>query len=162
MKGREALGADLVMPVLALGFAAYFFISISDLEWEAKANGLIIGVALVLLVVAQLVRIAMALARGRGSLSFAPLVQPREALWRRIGMIAIVITFIATVRWLGVALGLFLAMAAALGVMGVRSLPRVVGIAFAVAAFAYLLFIVALDSNLPRGPVEQLLARLFS
>ena len=36
---KKPLGADLVIPALALGFAAYFFVSIADLAWEAKANG---------------------------------------------------------------------------------------------------------------------------
>jgi hypothetical protein len=37
--GKAPLGADLVIPALALGFAIYFFFSIADLVWEAKANG---------------------------------------------------------------------------------------------------------------------------
>ncbi len=40
---KKALGADLVIPALALSFAAYFFVSIADLAWEAKANGVVIG-----------------------------------------------------------------------------------------------------------------------
>ena len=47
---RKPLGADLVIPALALGFAAYFFVSIADLAWEAKANGMVIGGILVLLI----------------------------------------------------------------------------------------------------------------
>ena len=40
---KPPLGADLVIPALALGFAVYFFVSIADLAWEAKANGMVIG-----------------------------------------------------------------------------------------------------------------------
>ena len=46
---KTPLGADLVIPALALGFAAYFFVSIADLAWEAKANGVVIGGVLVVL-----------------------------------------------------------------------------------------------------------------
>ena len=35
---KKPLGADLIIPALALGFAAYFFVSIADLAWEAKAS----------------------------------------------------------------------------------------------------------------------------
>jgi hypothetical protein len=50
-------------------------------------------------------------------------------------------------------------MAVALWVMGVRKVPVTLGISFAVAAAAYLLFIAVLDAGFPHGPVEHLLAR---
>ena len=56
---KKALGADLVIPALALGFAAYFFVSIADLAWEAKANGVVIGGILVALIVIQCARIGI-------------------------------------------------------------------------------------------------------
>jgi hypothetical protein len=45
--------------------------------------------------------------------------------------------------------------------MGVREPATIAWVSFAVAGAAYLLFIAALDSAFPHGPVEQLLARLF-
>jgi len=157
MDKRTAAGADLVIPALALGFAAYFLLTTADLEWEAKANGVIIGSLLVLLIAVQLVRTGIALARGRASASFAPLFQPAEALRKRVGMLAITIAFVATVPWLGLGLGLFIALAAGFTVMGVTGRKRIVLVSFAVAAACTLLFTVALDSGLPRGPVEKLL-----
>ena len=65
---KKPLGADLVIPALALGFAIYFFISIADLAWEAKANGVMIGGILVLLIAAQVVRIAIGISKGEASL----------------------------------------------------------------------------------------------
>ena len=155
-----AAGADLVIPLLALAFAAYFFVSIHDLAWEAKANGVIIGTLLVLLVAVQLARIAVALARGRATLSTEPLWAPRDALGKRIGMVLVTIAFIVTLKWLGLTLGLAVWMAVALWVMGVRKPARIAWISLAVAASAYLLFILALDSNFPHGPVEQAVAAL--
>jgi hypothetical protein len=160
MSGKPALGADLVVPLLALAFAAYFLVSIRDLGWEAKANGVIIGTVLVALVLAQLVRIALAVARGRGTLSTAPLWAPRPALPMRLGMVAVTIGFIATLEWLGLTLGLLVWMAVALRVMGVRKPVRIAAIAIAVATSAYLLFILTLDSRFPHGPVERAVAAL--
>jgi hypothetical protein len=155
-----AAGADLVIPLLALAFAAYFFVSIQGLAWEARANGAIIGSALVALIVVQLGRIALAVARGRATLSTAPLWSPREALPKRLGMVAVTIAFIATIKWLGLTLGLFLGMAAALRVMGVRKPARILAISLAVALVAYLLFILVLDSSFPHGPVERAVSAL--
>ncbi len=159
--GKTPLGADLVIPALALGFAVYFFFSIADLSWEAKANGVLIGAILVVLVAIQLVRVGVQVAKGKANLGFERLWEPPEALLRRVGLVLITIAFIVAIRWLGLTLALFVALAGALYLMGVRKPAPLLLVPLAVAASAYLLFIVALDSDLPRGPVEQLLAALF-
>ena len=152
---KNPLGADLVIPALALGFAVYFFVSIADLAWEAKANGVVIGGVLVLLIAAQLVRIGLALARRRATLGFEAIWAPREALGKRVGMVLITVLFIATLKWLGLTLGLFLSLLAALWIMGARGKSLVI-IPLAVSAAAYLLFVVLLHSDIPHGPIERL------
>ena len=98
---KRPLGADLVIPALALGFALYFFWSIADLAWEAKANGVVIGAALIVLVVVQVARIALAVAQGRADLRTDILWQPRDVLAKRIGMVAVTIAFILLLQVLG-------------------------------------------------------------
>jgi hypothetical protein len=159
---KAPLGADLVIPVLALAFAIYFFWSIADLSWEAKANGVVIGAVLVGLVAVQLGRIARDVAQGRGDLRTDPLWQPREVLFKRIGMVLVTVAFIVLLQLAGLTLSLLVCMAAALAIMGVRKLPTLLAISFGVAAAAYLLFIAVLDSAFPHGPIEHLLARLFA
>jgi hypothetical protein len=160
-KERNAsVGADLVIPALALAFAVYFFIDIADLAWEAKANGVLIGSILVLLIAIQLARLGLQLARGEGRLGFEALLGPREALPARLGLVAVTIAFIALVPWLGLTLTLFLAMAAALRAMGLRKPKTILIISFVVAASAYGLFIALLDTDMPHGPVEQLMGKL--
>jgi hypothetical protein len=155
---KAPLGADLVIPLLALGFAGYFFWSIADLAWEAKANGVVIGAALVALVALQLVLITVQVAKGKGDLRADPLWQPSDVLGKRVGMVLVTVAFIAALQLLGLTLSLLLAMAAALVVMGVRKLSTVLWISLAVAAAAYVLFIAILDSSFPHGPIEKLLS----
>ena len=152
---KKPLGADLVIPALALGFATYFFVSIADLAWEAKANGVVIGSVLVLLIVVQLVRIGVQLVNKRADLGFEPLWAPRDALGKRIGMVVITITFIATLNWLGLTLGMVLAMFAALWVMGARGKTLVI-VPLVVSIAVYLLFVALLQSDIPHGPIERL------
>jgi hypothetical protein len=156
VSSRAPLGADLIIPALALGFAIYFFWSIADLAWEAKANGVVIGIALIALVVIQVARIGIAVAQGRGDLSTGTLWQPRDILLKRIGMVLVTIAFILLLQVLGLTLSLFLSMAAALWLMGVRKARVILAISFGVAAAAYLLFILVLDAGFPHGPIEQL------
>jgi hypothetical protein len=146
-----------VIPALALGFAAYFFVSIVDLAWEAKANGMVIGGVLVLLILIQLVRTGVELARGRASLGFAPLWEPRDALGKRIGLVLVTVAFIATLGWFGLTLGLLLALLAALWIMGARGKALVI-LPLAVSLAAYLLFVVLLNTDIPHGPIEKLLS----
>ena len=162
MKQKAALGADLVIPALAVAFAAYFFFSIADLAWEAKANGVVIGAILTLLVVVQLARIGMRLRAGEADLGFEGLVAPRDALPKRIGLVLITIAFIASMHWLGVTLGMLLALFASLWILGVRNRKALVLVPLAVAACVYLLFVAALQSDIPHGPVEWLLGKLFA
>jgi hypothetical protein len=154
---KKALGADLVIPALALGFAAYFFVSIADLAWEAKANGVVIGGILVGLIAIQLVRVTLRVLQGEASLKFNLLWEPREALGKRVGMVLVTVAFIATLNWFGLTLGLLLALFAALWIMGVRGKPLVI-LPVAVALAAYLLFVVLLQSDIPHGPIERLLS----
>jgi hypothetical protein len=154
---KKALGADLVIPALALGFAAYFFVSIADLAWEAKANGVVIGGILVGLIAIQLVRVTIGVLKGEASLKFNLLWEPREALGKRVGMVLVTVAFIATLNWFGLTLGLLLALFAALWIMGVRGKPLAI-LPVAVALAAYLLFVVLLQSDIPHGPIERLLS----
>ena len=154
---NKALGADLVIPALALAFAVYFFVSIADLAGEAKANGVVIGSILVGLIAVQVVRIAIRVLKGQASLRFNPLWEPREALGKRVGMVLVTVAFIATLSWLGLTLGLLLALFAALWIMGARGKPLVI-LPVAVALAAYLLFVVLLQSDIPHGPIERLLS----
>jgi tripartite tricarboxylate transporter TctB family protein len=158
MNGKaKAPGADLVIPVLAIAFTAYFFFSTRELQWEARANGLIIGVALIALSAAQLVRIAIAVVRRHEGLGFSTLLGPPDALPKRLGMLAVTIAFVATIPWLGLGLGLFLALAAGFWIMGVRPARHVLLVSFIITAVCWVLFTVALDIGLPPGPVESLL-----
>jgi hypothetical protein len=158
VREKTARGADLVIPALALGFAIYFFFSIAELGWEAKANGVLIGTVLVVLIGFQLVLTIRELVQGQASLGMDVLWLPREALAKRLGMVLITVLFIATLKWLGLTLGLYASLLAALYIMGVRNRVALICIPLGIAASAYLLFILLLQSDFPHGPIERLLA----
>ena len=159
---RRPAGADLVIPILSLAFAGYFFVSIADLQWEAKANGVLIGTALVVLVLVQLVRMGLDVAKGKASLAFTALLEPREAFLPRIALVVITFTFIATIKWLGVTLGLFLGLFASLWALGIRKRKQLILVPLVTAAAVYLLFIALLDAAFPHGPVEHAITALLA
>ena len=153
---KSPAGADLVIPALAAAFAAYFFLSIADLAWEAKANGVVIGSVLMLLIVLQVGRTVLAVKRGEADLGMHPLIAPRDVLGKRLGVLAVTVAFIVLLPWLGLTLSLLLGLFAALWLMGVRSRLALFAVPVGVAAAAYLLFIALLHSDIPHGPIERL------
>jgi hypothetical protein len=152
-----ALGADLVIPVLAAAFTVYYLLTSANLVWEARANGTVVGVILLILCAVQFVRIGVRARAGEGTLGLGNLAERSEAQGRRLMLLAILALYVAFIPWLGTTLGLFLVMIATMWVLGVRRLPVLLGVAFATAATMYILFIALLQTRLPTGPVEQLL-----
>ena len=108
----------------------------------------------------QLVRMALEVARGKASLAFTALMEPRDAFLPRIALVVITFTFIATIKWLGVTLGLFLGLLGSLWALGIRGRKQLVLIPLITAAAVYVLFIAVLDSAFPHGPVEHAISAI--
>lgn len=155
---KPALGGDFVIPVLALAFAAYFFWSIDDLEWEARANGVVIGTVLVALVALQVFVTLRKIMRGAATWGIGALLEPRQVLGARVALLVILTAFVGFLHYTGVTLGLLLMMVSSMWVLGVRAWRILAGMSLLVAAIIYVLFIAILKAKLPHGPVENLLA----
>jgi len=157
---RPALGGDLIIPVLACGLAAYYFGSTVELVWEAKATGIFVGVILVALCVAQFARMGRQVATGTATLGLGDLVEWTEFNKQRFGLFALVALFVVTLPWVGTTLGLFLLLVAGMWLLGVRSARSLIGVAAVTAATVHLLLITLLNSRLPQGVLQTLLATL--
>ncbi|EWY41839.1 hypothetical protein N825_24125 [Skermanella stibiiresistens SB22] len=155
------MGADLIIPVLATGFTLYYLITSSNLVWEARANGTVVGVTLLTLIAIQVARVVIQLRRSTGSLGFGDLGRWTPAQAQRLMLIATLIVFVITIPWLGTTLGLFAVMLAAMWILGVRAPSTLLGVALGVSTTVYLLFIVTLGARFPAGPIENGLAPLF-
>jgi hypothetical protein len=158
--GKAALGADLVVPALAVGLIGYFFVSVADLAWEAKANAIVISVVLLALIAIHAGRVALRVWAGEATLSLAPLFEPRRTQRARILLVVLTALFIFLIPWLGVTLGLFLLTSALMHVLGAGSIRRILATSSVIALSAYLLFIALLNSRLPHGPFEKLMSLL--
>jgi hypothetical protein len=156
--GREPLGGDLIIPVLATGLTLYYLATTAGLVWEAKATGVFVGVALLALCAAQFLRLGRRIFSRRGSLSLGDLIVDDINNRRRLGLLVLVSLFIATVGRLGATLGLFLLLIGSMRLMGVRDARTLVAVALMTSAVVFLLLIVFLNTRLPRGPIEKLLA----
>ncbi|WGF89569.1 tripartite tricarboxylate transporter TctB family protein [Marinivivus vitaminiproducens] len=157
---RPALGADLIIPALAVAFTTYYLIDTAPLVWEAKANGVIVGIALYVLIGLQVYRIARRVLAGEATLGLGDIVAFTTPQKQRIALVVITALFILALPFAGISISLFATMLACMWVLGERNWRTLLGWSFGTTATVYVLFIAFLNTRLPTGPVEHLITRL--
>ena len=148
---RAALGADFIIPALACGLAVYYFVSTTELVWEARATGTVIGVVLLALCSVLFVKLGLRIASGEASFRTGDLFRDDEFNRQRLGLGTMVAVYVITIYWVGATIGLFFLLIGCMWLLGVRSLKILVGVALIAAVLVHLALITLLDSRLPRG-----------
>jgi len=156
---RRAAGTDLIIPALAVGFTLYYFWTVTELTWEAKANGIIIGGVLLVLVALLLVRIGVQMGRGEASLAI-DFGGWTEANRKRLALIAIILLFLVILEPLGTSISLALMLLASMWVMGARHWPSLIGVAVTLPLIVWASLMVFIGTRLPQGPFEKLMHAL--
>jgi len=155
-----ALGAYFIIPLLACGLTIYFLVSTAGLIWEARSTGTFIGVILLGLCAAQFIRLGLKVARGEATLGFGELAENTFYNRLRLGLLVLVIAFVALLPVLGTTLGLFLVLIAMIRLMGVRSWRVLATVAFITSATVHGLLIYLLGSQLPQGLLKPFFTSL--
>ena len=65
---REPLAADFIIPLLACGLAGYYLATTTDLVWEARAAGVVVGVPLIAMCVFHMGRTLYRIVQGQRQL----------------------------------------------------------------------------------------------
>lgn len=151
---KRAAGGELIIPALAVGFTGYYFVTVTELGWEAKANGIVIGLVLLVLVALLLARIGLQVARGQASLAlgFGGWTPDNRT---RVLLMAISVLFLLALELLGTTIALALMLFAAMWVLGARHGPSLLGVAVAMPLLVWLSLMVAIGTRLPQGPFER-------
>lgn len=158
-RDRKPLGQELIIPLMAVGFTAYYFWTVRELAWEAKANGIIIGAILIGLVAILLLRLGIQLARGAAS--------PRISLGgdpatdrMRMAMIGLVAAFLLALPMLGTTISLTLMLFAGMWLLGGRHWPSLIGVSMLTPLLVWATLIYGLGTRFPAGPFERAMAVL--
>jgi hypothetical protein len=158
---KQALGADLIIPVGTILFAIYYLYTVWDLPWQAKAAGLGIGGAMAIVLALLAVRFVREWSAGRASLGLGDLAFPTVTLAQRLGLLAAALAFVFVMPLVGFTLGLFLFLMAGMIILsGLSQLKSATIIALLVSLGGYLLFIVFIGARFPHGPVETFLGSI--
>jgi hypothetical protein len=157
----DLIGADLIVPILGAAFGAYYLWSTAALPLMAQFSGIFLMTCFAILIVLLLIRSVRALRSGRARFSFAALKETPATAVRRWGVFGLAIGFMLSIEHLGFTLAILIFLLASMTLLEVRPWRRLVLIAVIAAAAGYVVFIVALNARLPRGPIENLLAGIF-
>jgi hypothetical protein len=158
---RKGVGADLILPLMAAVYAVYYLYTVADFPWEARMMGTFIAIAIWLLVGLMVVLTALRIYRGEVTLRATGFPKPQSKMLLRLAFIGLTALSIALMPWLGFTLTVMLFLLSGMVLLGVREVKPLVIIPLAAGSVGYLLFIAALDTRLPYGPVEMLLQWLF-
>ena len=156
---RKPIGQELIIPGLAVAFTAYYFWTVQELAWEAKANGIVIGTILLTLVVILLVRLGWQLSKGRASARMT-LGGDRETNRTRILLMALMAGFLLALPFLGTSIALAFMLFAAMWLLGGRHWPTLVGVSIVTPLLVWFALIWLLGTRFPAGPFEHLMAAL--
>lgn len=159
--GKRPIGADLIIPAAATGFAVYYVTTVWHLPWSAKANGLLLAGILAPLVAIFFIKAAASILRGETSLSMRPLFSPWRLQSQRLMLVVLMLAFIVIIPYFGFTLTIFVFLFGTMLLLGERSPAKLVGISAIASLTGYVLFIAVLNTPFPRGPVEMLLGRVF-
>ncbi|NNG05562.1 MAG: tripartite tricarboxylate transporter TctB family protein [Inquilinus sp.] len=159
---KRQIGGELIIPVLALGFTAYYFSTILDSPWTAQVNAFLVGSVLTVLVLAFLAVCIRELRGGRATLGVSDLIEPRHLVPKRAGFIGLTLAYLVALGWLGFTLTTFVFLAGSMLLLGGGRRPALcLALSALMAGIGYAAFIALFETRLPTGPIETLLAAIF-
>lgn len=159
-RGRRPAGQELLIPALALGFTAYYFWTVRELAWEAKANGIVVGAILAVLVLLLLLRLVVQ--RARGDISLRVSLGGDPATDRlRLALLALAVGFLFVLPVLGLTLSLALLLFTAMWLLGARHWPTLIGVSVLTPLAVWATLVVGLGTRFPPGLFERAMSALF-
>lgn len=155
-RNPKHLGADLVIPVLAVGFTLYYFSTIWNSPWTAQVSAFAIGGVLLFICLLFFIRVAGQYKRGEGLFTFSSLFNYEDIRTGRIALLITTIGFCWLIDDLGFTLTTFLFLwlsMASLG--GFKRLGLVTLVSAILSIGGWAVFILAFDTRFPRGWFEN-------
>lgn len=153
------VGQELIIPALAVGFTGYYFWTVSELAWEAKANGIVIGGILLALVAILVARIFWRVTHRQATLRMT-LGGTWEIDRVRLALMGIMVAFLVLLPVLGTSISLAVMLFAAMWLLGARHWPTLIGVSLLTPLLVWGTLIVALGTRFPAGPFETGMAAL--
>ena len=158
---KKHIGADLIIPAVALVFTLYYFSTIVDSPWTAQVSAFFIGAVLITLIVAFVIYSLLSIRRGEADLGFQRLTEPLSFIPRRAALFALTISFIFFVEWGGFTITTFIFLSGAMLLLSRgRNGKFILALSAVLAIGGYFLFVYAFEVRFPKGPFELMMAQV--
>ncbi len=154
-KTKRQLGGELIIPILAIAFTIYFFSTIWHSPWTAKVSAFMVGGILLLVCAIFILRSAVMLASGEGSLGFGTLFSRYDITSGRVGLLIATIGYCAVISDLGFTLSTFLFFALSMIILSRgKRIGFIILLSAGMSLGAWAVFILAFNTRFPRGLFE--------
>ena len=155
---KKHMGGEMVIPVSAVLFTLYYFITIIDVPWTAQVAAFFVGTILLLLIGLFFYRTVKEVRRGEADLAMGGLFEPKSFIPKCLALLGLTLGFIVFVEWLGFTITVFLFMSGAMLMLNEgRRKGLILGISAVLALGGWALFIWAFDTRFPAGPFELMM-----
>lgn len=158
---KKPVGADLILPVCAAAYAAYYVWSVRDFPMEAQLTGLLLAGMLLLLVGLYFIRVARGFGAGRYGFGMGDFFGPPDSLRGRAIFFVLMLVTLVVIPWLGFTLTTFAFLLLSFIALGVRPVARALAVAGAGALVGWFFFILLLSTRFPEGPFERAVQAVF-
>jgi hypothetical protein len=152
---------DLVIPLLALGFTAYYLSTITEVPWISQASAVTVSGLLIMAIVAYFIRTAYRIKRGSEIIALPGRLRVREVTIRRVGLLALTIAYVALIDTLGFTLTTVVFVFFGIILLSSWANWKAAAlISVCCSVIGYVVFIYFFETRFPRGPVENALQGL--
>ena len=167
---KKHLGADLVIPAMALIFTLYYFYTIINwpwnpedlyIAWSAQVTAFFIGSVLIALIAIYVVFALLSVRRGEADLGLQHLTDPVSIMPRRAALFALTLSFILFIPWGGFTITTFLFLNGAMLLLTRgQNWKLIIPLSAVLSIGGYFLFIYAFKVRFPKGPFENLMSQV--
>lgn len=156
------IGAELIIPILAIAFTLYYFTTILGTPWTAQVSAFFVGSGLLVLAVAFVGKQVYERQRGRVTFGLGDLFTHADLTSGRAAIFVLTLLYIYLIQWGGFTITTFFFLFLSIAILNrFRRLGRAALVSLIMVLAGYLLFIVAFEVRFPRGPFELLMQKVF-
>lgn len=150
---------DLIIPVMALGFAIYYLTTITEVPWIAQASAVLVSILLLMSILAFAVRTIFRIKTGTEIIRFDDLTIDYRNDMKRVGLLVLAIAYVWFIEDLGFTIStvVFLFLAIVL-LSSLANWKNAVLVAVSCSLIGYVVFIFVFETRFPKGPVEKFMA----
>ena len=154
----KKIGGELIIPIAAIIFTAYYFSTIVSVPWIAQVSALFVGIILIGLCATFIIRTLLQRSRGEISLSIGKLFDPVAYIPKRIALFFLTLGYIVIIPYAGFTLTTFGFLTASMLVLSNgKKAGFIVFLSLILSLGGYLLFVVAFKTRFPLGPFETMM-----